>query len=159
MSKRRVCYVTGTRADFGLMAGTLQKLHASAAIELRVVATGMHLSPKYGSTVDEIVAHGLTVLARIPGSVEVTSGDAMARTAGQILIGLADALSGWRPDLVLLLGDRGEMLAGAIAATVPPWAALRCVPVTAMPRLTPGEAAILLSVDSISPKSARVPLR
>lgn len=116
MSKRRVCYLSGTRADFGLMARTLRLLHASAAIELGIAVTGMHLSGKYGSTVREIEAMGLPIRARIASHVDETSGGAMTRAVGDTLVGLAETFSQWRPHLLLLLGDRGEMLAGAIAA-------------------------------------------
>ena len=115
MSRRRVCYVSGTRADFGVMARTLALLDSK--VELGVAVTGMHLSAKYGSTVAEIEAAGLPINARIATNVEETSGAAMARAIAQTIAGLVDTFGSWRPDLVLLLGDRGEMLAGAIAAT------------------------------------------
>jgi GDP/UDP-N,N'-diacetylbacillosamine 2-epimerase (hydrolysing) len=111
-----VAYVSGTRADFGLMASTLRLIHAHPALDLGVVATGMHLSPKYGATVREIEAAGLPIRARVATPIEETSGPAMARAIGQAVLGLAGAFEQWLPDVVLLLGDRGEMLAGAIAA-------------------------------------------
>lgn len=111
-----MAYVSGTRADFGLMARTLRLLHASSLLELGIMATGMYLSPKYGLTVDEISAAGLPVQARIPTSVDETTGPAMALATGQTLVGLLDAFIRWQPDILLLLGDRGEMLAGAISA-------------------------------------------
>ena len=117
MSKRRVCYLTGTRADFGLMTRTLRLIQASPAMELGVVVTGMHLSDKYGLTVREIEAQRLPIIARIATPVDETSGAAMASALGATLVGLVEKLSAWRPHLLLLLGDRGEMLAGAIAAT------------------------------------------
>jgi GDP/UDP-N,N'-diacetylbacillosamine 2-epimerase (hydrolysing) len=115
LSRRRVCYVSGTRADFGLMARTLSLLNASSGIELGIAVAGMHLSPKYGSTVREIEAAGLPIKARIATDVEETSGSAMARAIAETLAGLVSMMSGWKPDVMLLLGDRGEMLAGAIA--------------------------------------------
>jgi GDP/UDP-N,N'-diacetylbacillosamine 2-epimerase (hydrolysing) len=114
---RRVCYLSGTRADFGLMARTLRLLHASPAVELGIVVTGMHLSPKYGETVREIEAADLPIEARIPTDVERTTGAAMAEAVGEVVLGLTRAWAQRRPDLLLLLGDRGEMLAGAVAAT------------------------------------------
>lgn len=114
MSRRRVCYVSGTRADFGLMARTLALLNSS--VELGIVVTGMHLSPQYGSTVAEIEAAGLPIKARIASDVEETSGPAMARAIAQTIGGLVKVFEKWRPELVLLLGDRGEMLAGVVAA-------------------------------------------
>ena len=117
MTKRRVCYLSGTRADFGLMARTLRLIHDSPGLQLGVVVTGMHLSEKYGLTVREIEAQSLPIIARIPTPVDETTGEAMALAAGETLLGAVHALAGWRPDLLLVLGDRGEMLAGAIAAT------------------------------------------
>ena len=114
--KRRICYVSGTRADFGLMTRTLQLLHASRDIELGIAATGMHFSDRYGGTISEIEHEGLTICARIRTNVDETTGFAMAEAIGQAILGLAGAFAAWQPDLVLLLGDRGEMLAGAIAA-------------------------------------------
>lgn len=113
---RRICYVSGTRADFGLMQRTLQRLNAHPEIILSVVATGMHLSPTYGETVKEIEASGLHIAAHIPVALEETSGPAMARALALELSGLVDIFEQERPDIVLLLGDRGEMLAGALAA-------------------------------------------
>jgi GDP/UDP-N,N'-diacetylbacillosamine 2-epimerase (hydrolysing) len=117
LSKRRVCYVTGTRADFGLMARTLRLIHASPLMELGIAVTGMHLSAKYGLTVREVEAERLPIVARIPTPVDETSGAAMARASAETVLGLVQAFSAWPPQLLLLLGDRGEMLAGAVAAT------------------------------------------
>ena len=113
---RRIAYLTGTRADFGLMAGTLKQLHEHPDAEVSLLVTGIHLSADYGMTVNEVEALGLPVAARIPLNVDDRSQQAMAQAVGQALIGVAAALANDRPDLLLLLGDRGEMLAGAIAA-------------------------------------------
>jgi GDP/UDP-N,N'-diacetylbacillosamine 2-epimerase (hydrolysing) len=114
--KRRIMYVSGTRADFGLLEGTLQRIHRSPLLSLQIVATGMHLSPVYGLTVREIEAAGLSICARVPVDVETTDGAAMARAIGAEIIAFAGILGRERPDLLIVLGDRGEMLAGAIAA-------------------------------------------
>lgn len=113
---RRIAYVTGTRADFGLMAGTLRSLHDQPNTEVSLIVTGMHLSAEFGMTVNEVEALGLPIAARIPLSVDDRSHLAMALAVGQAVTGIALALEAMRPDLLLLLGDRGEMLAGAIAA-------------------------------------------
>ncbi|MEY4712595.1 MAG: hypothetical protein RIS88_2045 [Pseudomonadota bacterium] len=113
---RKILYVTGTRADYGLMASTLARIAAHPALSLQVAVTGMHLSEAYGLTVREIEAAGLPIVARIPTGVDERSADAMAHGIGQAVGGLTEALRLHAPDLVLLLGDRGEMLAGAIAA-------------------------------------------
>jgi GDP/UDP-N,N'-diacetylbacillosamine 2-epimerase (hydrolysing) len=113
---RRICYVSGTRADFGLMRSTLQRIHDSDRLSLSVVAAGMHLDPRFGHTVDEIVAAGFPLAARIPVPSGPATGAAMARHIGIMTTAMVGAFLEARPDLVLLLGDRGEMLAGAIAA-------------------------------------------
>lgn len=113
---RRIAYVSGTRADFGLMASTLRRLQAEPGVEVGVLVTGMHLSPAFGETVKEVEASGLPVWARVPVDIDDRSPAAMSRAIGQAVLGFTAALQQHRPDLVLLLGDRGEMLAGAIAA-------------------------------------------
>ncbi|PYB77094.1 UDP-N-acetylglucosamine 2-epimerase [Rhizobium wuzhouense] len=114
--KRQILYVTGTRADFGLMARTLREIDADSALELSILITGMHLSPIYGSTVKEIVAEGLRIAAEVPVDLNTSTGAGMARNLGEMVIRFTDVMERERPDVVLLLGDRGEMLAGAISA-------------------------------------------
>lgn len=113
---RRIFYVTGTRADFGLMRATLNRIHASPHLELGLLVTGMHLDSYYGGTVHEIEASGLPIVARMPVPLRSDAGGVMARAIAHELLGMTDVLERERPDMVLLLGDRGEMLAGAIAA-------------------------------------------
>ncbi|SJM93120.1 UDP-N,N'-diacetylbacillosamine 2-epimerase (hydrolyzing) [Crenothrix polyspora] len=113
---RKICYISGTRADFGLMQTTLQAIQANSRFNLSVVATGMHLSEQFGLTVREIEAAGLTVSARIPVDIEMGTGAAMARNLAKTLDGCVTALETLQPDMMIVLGDRGEMLAGAIAA-------------------------------------------
>lgn len=113
---RRIAYLTGTRADFGLMQSTLRRLQAMPSIEISLFVTGMHLSAAYGDTVREVQASGLPIAASVPVAIDERTPEAMARAIGQAVQGLTQALSAHRPDLLLVLGDRGEMLAGAIAA-------------------------------------------
>lgn len=113
--RRKVVYVTGTRADFGLMQSTLKAIHASSVLELGVVVTGMHLDARYGNTVREIEDAGLPVVARVPVSHVQSQGADTARNIATMLSGFVDAFAEIVPDLVLILGDRGEMLAAAIA--------------------------------------------
>ena len=115
MAKRKVLYVTGTRADFGLMASTLRRIAQHPKLELQVAVVGMHLSPAYGLTVREIEAAGFPIVARVPTPVEERTPAAMAEGIGQAVTGLTRALAQARPDLLLVIGDRGEMLAAAIA--------------------------------------------
>lgn len=114
--KRRVLYVSGTRADFGLMRSTLLRLSACERFDVSVVATGPHLMAAYGMTVEEIRESGLRVAACVDAPVAASSGSAMANAIAASLAGIVDVIERERPDVVMLLGDRGEMLAAAIAA-------------------------------------------
>ena len=112
---RHVVYVTGTRADYGLMRRTLQAVAAHPGLSLSLVVTGMHLDDTFGNTVREIEADGFPIVSRVP-IAPGDGGGAMARGIATMIAGFTDAFERARPDVVLLLGDRGEMLAGAIAA-------------------------------------------
>lgn len=118
MSKtyKKIAYVTGTRADFGLMRSTLELIHQDAELELFVIATGMHLSHRFGNTISEIKDAGLSVCAEIAVDVERETGAAMANNIAIITQSCVEVLQRIKADIIILLGDRGEMLAGAIAA-------------------------------------------
>ncbi|MBC5768395.1 UDP-N-acetylglucosamine 2-epimerase [Ramlibacter albus] len=113
---RRIVYLTGTRADFGLMEATLRQTAATPGVQVQVIATGMHLSAVHGRTIDEVRASGLDVLAEIPLDMDTRTGSSMSLGIAECLRGVTEVLDRERPDALLLLGDRGEMLAGAIAA-------------------------------------------
>ncbi|MBL7480040.1 UDP-N-acetylglucosamine 2-epimerase (hydrolyzing) [Legionella sp. 27fs60] len=114
--RRKIIYVTGTRADYGLMREVLKRLDASEHIELLICVTGMHLSTVYGNTVEEIESDGLTICGRIAVDVENTTHIMMSKSIGYEILGMTDVFAQEKPDLILLLGDRGEMLAAAISA-------------------------------------------
>jgi GDP/UDP-N,N'-diacetylbacillosamine 2-epimerase (hydrolysing) len=116
MSRRRIVYLTGTRADFGLMQSTLRQIAAAPGLELSLVVTGQHLSAEHGHTVDEVRASGLRIAAELPIDMQTRTGASMALGIADCLRGLTQFLERQSPDLLLLLGDRGEMLAGSIAA-------------------------------------------
>ncbi len=113
---RKIVYLTGTRADFGLLESTLHKIQASDKLELSVCVTGMHLLAEYGMTVNEIRRSGLPICAEIPVDLDENTGAGMAMALANVLSGFTAVLVSEKPDLLLLLGDRGEMLAGAISA-------------------------------------------
>lgn len=113
---RRIAYVSGTRADFGLMRAALAAIHSTPGLELGIVVTGMHLAPKFGATVVDIETAGFPIVARVPVDLAASTALSTARSVGVMTQGIAEALAAWRADVVLLLGDRGEMLAGATAA-------------------------------------------
>lgn len=112
---RKVCYISGTRADFGLMRSTLTAIRDHPALDLSVIVTGMHLSAAHGDTVAEIEAAGLAIRARVAVPLEPATGATMGRNIGTMLGAFVDAFEAERPDIVLVVGDRGEMLAGALA--------------------------------------------
>jgi UDP-N-acetylglucosamine 2-epimerase (non-hydrolysing)/GDP/UDP-N,N'-diacetylbacillosamine 2-epimerase (hydrolysing) len=113
---RRIAYVTGTRADYGLFSEPLKRIREHDGFELGVVVAAMHLEEKFGHTVDEIEADGMPVVGRVRNLVPGDTGADQARSIGKAIEGITGALGDFRPDLVIVLGDRGEMLAGAIAA-------------------------------------------
>ncbi len=115
-SGRRIIYLSGTRADFGLMRSTLQRIAATPGLDLQLAVTGMHLSEAHGRTVTEIRAAGLPIRAEIPLDMATRTGRSMALGVADCLRGVTELLAREMPDFLLLLGDRGEMLAGAIAA-------------------------------------------
>lgn len=116
MAARRIVYLSGTRADFGLMEATLRRIDATPDLQLQLAVTGTHLSAQHGHTVDEIRASGLRIALELPVDVLTRTGASMALAIADVVRGLTPFLERDRPDALLLLGDRGEMLAGAIAA-------------------------------------------
>lgn len=114
--KRRIVYVSGSRADFGLIRSTLHLIHQSKTLDLAVVATGMHLSALHGMTISDIESSGLPIGARVAVDDTASTGATMAKNIGRMLEGFVDTFEQLRPDVVLVLGDRGEMLAAALAA-------------------------------------------
>ena len=112
---RRICYLTGTRADFGLMVSTLRAIDSDSRFDLKLLVTGMHLSDRYGGTIADIEAEGFSIAGRVAVDADDASAASMAINIGRMLQGFVPALQEIKPDILLLLGDRGEMLAGAIA--------------------------------------------
>lgn len=113
---RKVCYITGTRADFGLMQATLVAINQSDSLELAILVTGMHLDEQYGLTIQDVERSSLPVAAIVKSDSTESTGASMAKGIGRMIIGFVDELIKIKPNIVLLLGDRGEMLAAAIAA-------------------------------------------
>jgi GDP/UDP-N,N'-diacetylbacillosamine 2-epimerase (hydrolysing) len=115
---RTICVVTGSRADYGLLRWVMEGIRDRDDLMLQVIATGMHLSPVFGSTYREIEADGFTIDARVDMVLESDSTAGITRSMGIALPGLANAYEALRPDVVVLLGDRFEILCAALAATV-----------------------------------------
>jgi UDP-hydrolysing UDP-N-acetyl-D-glucosamine 2-epimerase len=117
-NRRRICVVTGSRADYGLLYWLLRDLRDDAAFDLQLLVTGMHLSPEFGLTVDQITADGFTVIERVESLVSSDTPVGIGKAIGLGVIGCADAFARLRPDLVVVLGDRFEIFAAAQAALV-----------------------------------------
>lgn len=113
MPVRKVMYVSGTRADYGLMRRGLRAIKDSKDLSLTVAATGMHLMKDFGRTVSEIRADGFNV-KEVPAHYAGDGRKDMSRFVGDCVEKLSGQLDKLKPDILLLLGDRGEMLAGAI---------------------------------------------
>jgi UDP-hydrolysing UDP-N-acetyl-D-glucosamine 2-epimerase len=115
---RRIGVVTGSRADYGLLRGILTRLKAADDVDLSVIACGMHLVPKFGETWRAIEADGFPIAARIDFQLDDDRAETVARGTGIGLSGFADALPKLAPDVLVLLGDRYEILSAAVAATL-----------------------------------------
>lgn len=115
---RRICVVTGTRAEYGLLKWLMHELKANASVNLQVLATGAHLSPEFGLTYREIEADGFSIDAKVEMLLSADTSTAVGRSLGLGLIGYTDAFERLKPDLIVILGDRYEMLAVAAAALI-----------------------------------------
>jgi GDP/UDP-N,N'-diacetylbacillosamine 2-epimerase (hydrolysing) len=115
---RKICFITGTRAEYGLLRWVMQGVKDDPELTLQIIATGMHLAPEFGLTFSEIESDGF----RIDRKVEIlTSSDTpvgVAKSMGLGLIGFADVLDALRPDLIVVLGDRFEIFSAVCAALI-----------------------------------------
>lgn len=116
MVKRKVCVVTGSRAEYGLLRFLMQAIRQSPSLDLQVVVTGMHLSPEFGLTYREIESDGFSICRRIEILLSSDTPVGTGKAVGLGVIGFADAFSELRPDVVVVLGDRFEILAAVTAA-------------------------------------------
>jgi UDP-hydrolysing UDP-N-acetyl-D-glucosamine 2-epimerase len=115
-AKRKIAVVTTSRADYSHLYWPLRELASRPDVELGVIALGPHLSPEFGNTISEIEREGFPIRARIECLLSSDTDTGMAKTIGIAILSLADMLSSWRPDLMLLIADRYEMMAPACAA-------------------------------------------
>jgi UDP-hydrolysing UDP-N-acetyl-D-glucosamine 2-epimerase len=113
---RKVCFVTGSRADFGLLVWPMRAIQQTAGLKLQLVATGMHLSPEFGYTISHIRDEGFAVDDTVESLLSSDSGVGVAKSVGIGVIGFADAFARLQPDIVVVLGDRFETFAAAQAA-------------------------------------------
>ncbi|MCB7480625.1 UDP-N-acetylglucosamine 2-epimerase [Christiangramia sediminis] len=115
---KKVAVITGTRAEFGILTPLLKKINNQPELELQIVACAMHLSPEFGYTIKDIEASGFKVDKKIECLLSSDTAVGVSKSIGLALISFAEAFDEISPDLIIILGDRSEMLAAATAATI-----------------------------------------
>lgn len=115
---RKICVVTGTRAEYGLMTLLLREIHSDPRLTLQLVVTGMHLAPEFGATYREIESDGFAIDRKVEILLSSDSGIGVTKAVGLGLLSFAEAFPSLAPDLLVLTGDRFEMLAAASAAHI-----------------------------------------
>jgi len=118
MTKRTVCVVTGSRAEYGLLRGLMREIASREELRLQIIVTGMHLAPEFGYTYREIEADGFAIDAKVEMLLSSDTPLGVTKSVGLGTMGMGEALDRLKPDLLLLLGDRFEILAAAVAATI-----------------------------------------
>lgn len=115
---RKICVVTGTRAEYGLLRWVMQGIKASSQLELQIIATGMHLSPEFGLTYRDIEADGFQIDRKVEMLLSSDTTVGITKSMGLAMCGFADALAELSPDMLLVLGDRYEIFSAAAAAMI-----------------------------------------
>ncbi|MHB1530117.1 MAG: UDP-N-acetylglucosamine 2-epimerase [Acidiferrobacteraceae bacterium] len=116
MPKRKICIVTGSRADYGLLYWLIHDLLVNPAFEVQLVVTGMHLSPEFGLTYKAIEADGLAIDARVEMLLSSDSALGVTKAVGLGVLSFSEVFERLNPDLVMVLGDRFEIFAAVQAA-------------------------------------------
>jgi len=115
---RKICVVTGTRAEYGLLRWVMEGIQQTSGLELQIIATGMHLSPEFGLTYREIEKNGFRIDRKVEMILSSDTPVGLAKSMGLGMIGFGDALQELQPDLMLVLGDRFEIFSAVAAAMV-----------------------------------------
>ena len=115
---RKICVVTGSRADYGLLYWLMREIESIDNLKLQIVVTGMHLSPEFGLTFNQIEQDGFIIDYKVEMLLSSDSGIGISKSMGLGMIGFADAFEGLKPDLLVLLGDRFEIFSAASVATI-----------------------------------------
>ena len=115
---RKIAVITGTRADYGLLYWLIHDLHHAEDLNLQLIVTGMHLMPEFGHTVDVIEQDGFPIAAQVDLQLTSDTSLAVAQCTGRGMAEFANVLAQLDPDIVVILGDRFEMLAAASAAYI-----------------------------------------
>ena len=118
VEKRKVCIITGARAEYGLLYWLMKEIQASSKLDLQIIATGMHLSPEFGSTYKQIEEDGFTINKKVEMLLSSDSEVGITKSMGLGMIGFADAFYDLNPDLIVILGDRFEIFSVATAAMI-----------------------------------------
>ncbi len=118
MRKRKICIVTGTRAEYGLLYWLMKEIQSDPALELQITVTGMHLSPEFGLTYKIIEKDNFIINEKVEMLLASDTPVGIAKSIGLATIGFADALERLKPDILVILGDRYEILAAAQAAMI-----------------------------------------
>lgn len=118
MAKRKICIVTGARAEYGLLRWIMKEIQCDPDLELQVIATCMHLSPEFGLTYHAIEEDGFQIDASVEMLLSSDTPVGVTKSMGLGMIGFADAFNNLRPDIVVVLGDRFEIIAAACAAMI-----------------------------------------
>ena len=113
---KKICVVTGSRAEYGLLYWLLKEIHATPEFDLQIAATGMHLSPEFGSTYQKIEKDGFIINQKVEMLLSADTPSAISKSTGLGIIGFADAFNNLKPDLLIVLGDRYEIFAAATVA-------------------------------------------
>jgi GDP/UDP-N,N'-diacetylbacillosamine 2-epimerase (hydrolysing) len=115
---RKICVITGSRAEYGLLRWVMQGIKDEPTLMLQVIATGMHLSPHFGNTYQEIEGDGFVIDRKVEILTEDDTPVGIAKSMGNGMIDFADALNELRPDLIVVLGDRFDIFSAVTAALV-----------------------------------------
>lgn len=118
MAKRKICVVTGSRAEYGLLYWLIQEINDDPHLELQLVVTGMHLSPEFGLTYKKIEQDGFRINEKVEMLLSSDSPNGIAKSIGLGVIGFVDAFERLKPDILIVPADRYEIFAAAQAAMV-----------------------------------------
>lgn len=115
---KKVCVITGTRADYGLLSPLIRKIKEDKELTLQLIATGMHLSPEFGMTYKEIEKEGFNIDDKIDILLSSDTSIGISKSMGLAMISFAESFERLKPDIVIVLGDRYEIFAAVCAASV-----------------------------------------
>src|SRR6266511_5612520 len=115
---RKICVITGSRADYGLMYWLMKEIMTDVELQLQIIATGMHLSPEFGLTYRTIEEDGFCIDRKVEMLLSSDTPTGLSKSMGLGLIGCGEALAQLQPDVMVVLGDRFEVFAAAAAAMI-----------------------------------------